>query len=159
MDTKQIKSLMDDFDNSGLSKIKIKKDNFSLEMEKYTAPAPAAPTVVHAVAPHMGEVAHAAPQEALKAPKEEKEKVQIDADALHIKSPMVGTFYAAPSPTSSSFVKVGDVVNKGQTVAIVEAMKIMNEIEAEFECKIVDILVKDGQIVEYEMPLFVVEKL
>ena len=72
---------------------------------------------------------------------------------------MVGTFYMAPSPDSAPFVKVGDTVKKGQVIAILEAMKIMNELEAEFDCKILDILVSDGQAVEYDMPLFTVEKL
>ena len=76
-----------------------------------------------------------------------------------INSPMVGTFYASPSPEASVFVKVGDNVKKGQTLCILEAMKIMNEVEAEFDCKIVKILVEDGNPVEYDMPIFVVEKL
>jgi acetyl-CoA carboxylase biotin carboxyl carrier protein len=150
MDTKQIKSLMGDFDKSGLSKMKIKKDNFVIEMEKYTAP-----------------VVTAAPQQVVAAPVTQAAPVVTEAatekkhadNALFITSPMVGTFYSAPSPTADPFVKVGDIVHAKQTVAIVEAMKIMNEIEAEFECKIVEILVKDGQLVEYEMPLFVVEKI
>ncbi len=71
---------------------------------------------------------------------------------------MVGTFYAAPAPGAEAFVKVGTVVKKGQAVGIIEAMKIMNEIEAEFDCRIVDILLEDGQPVEFDMPLFAVEK-
>ena len=71
---------------------------------------------------------------------------------------MVGTFYRSPSPDSPPFVNVGDTVRKGQTLCILEAMKIMNELEAEFDCKILDILVEDGQPVEYDMPLFLVEK-
>ncbi|ECP8830230.1 acetyl-CoA carboxylase biotin carboxyl carrier protein, partial [Campylobacter jejuni] len=72
---------------------------------------------------------------------------------------MVGTFYQAPSPGAAPFVKVGNTVKKGDTIAIIEAMKIMNEIEAEFDCRIVEILVADGQPVEFGMPLFAVEKL
>ncbi len=72
---------------------------------------------------------------------------------------MVGTYYASPSPESPAFVKVGDTVKKGQTLCILEAMKIMNEVEAEFDCKIVKALVEDGHPVEYDMPIFVVEKL
>ncbi|EAI8101671.1 acetyl-CoA carboxylase, biotin carboxyl carrier protein, partial [Campylobacter coli] len=69
------------------------------------------------------------------------------------------TFYQAPSPGAAPFVKVGSSVKKGDTIAIIEAMKIMNEIEAEFDCRIVEILVADGQPVEFGMPLFTVEKL
>jgi acetyl-CoA carboxylase biotin carboxyl carrier protein len=72
---------------------------------------------------------------------------------------MVGTFYAAPAPDAQEFVKVGDTVRRGQKVAIVEAMKIMNEIEAEYDCKILEILVKDGEVVDFDKPLFSVEKL
>jgi acetyl-CoA carboxylase biotin carboxyl carrier protein len=71
---------------------------------------------------------------------------------------MVGTFYKSPSPDAAPFVKVGDVVKKGQTLCILEAMKIMNEIDAEFDCKIVNILVDDSSPVEYNMPIFEVEK-
>ena len=76
-----------------------------------------------------------------------------------IKSPMVGTFYRCPSPDTPAYVNVGDKVKKGQTLGIIEAMKIMNEIEAEFDCKILEIIPNDAQPVEYNSPLFVVEKI
>jgi len=150
MDMRQIKALMQEFDESGLSKLRITKDGFEMELEKVisvvaapvVAPAPiAAPAAVAAVVPAPAAVPAPA----------------ISGD--EILSPMVGTYYAAPSPDSAPFVKVGDTVKKGQVIAILEAMKIMNELEAEFDCKILDILVSDGQAVEYDMPLFVVEKL
>ena len=72
---------------------------------------------------------------------------------------MVGTFYAAPSPGAAPFVKVGQSVRKNGVVCIIEAMKIMNEITAEFDCRITEILVSDGQPVEFGMPLFAVEKI
>ena len=71
---------------------------------------------------------------------------------------MVGTYYSSPSPDSPSFCGIGDIVRKGQTLCILEAMKIMNEVEAEFDCKIIDILVQNGAPVEYDMPIFIVEK-
>ncbi|MGB5966015.1 MAG: acetyl-CoA carboxylase biotin carboxyl carrier protein [Sulfurimonadaceae bacterium] len=148
MEMKQINALITKFDESGLSKIKINKDGFEIEMEKATglvaAPVQAAP--VAAAAP-VAVAASAAPVAA----------AAISGDTID--SPMVGTYYAAPSPDSAPFIKVGDTVKKGQAVAVLEAMKIMNELEAEFDCKIVEILVKDGQAVEYDMPLFVVEKI
>ncbi|MDE5591380.1 MAG: acetyl-CoA carboxylase biotin carboxyl carrier protein, partial [Helicobacter sp.] len=76
-----------------------------------------------------------------------------------INSPMVGTFYRCSSPDSPAYVNVGNTVKKGQTLAIIEAMKIMNEIEAEFDCIIKEIIPNDAQPVEYNSPLFVVEKL
>jgi acetyl-CoA carboxylase biotin carboxyl carrier protein len=77
------------------------------------------------------------------------------ADDLHvIKSPIVGTFYAAPNPESGPFVKVGDTVQAGQTVCIIEAMKLMNEIEADISGEVARIMVENGQPVEYGEPLF-----
>ncbi len=151
MDTKQIKSLMREFDDSGLSRIKITKENFSIELEKATnlVAAPAAAAV--AAAPAQASAPAAAPTAQAPAPAE------ITGDA--ILSPMVGTFYASPSPDSPPFVKVGDVIKKGQVVAILEAMKIMNELEADFDCKILEVLATNGQAVEYDMPLFIVEKM
>ena len=71
-----------------------------------------------------------------------------------VKSPMVGTFYLKPAPDASPFVSKGQMINKGNTLCIIEAMKLMNEIESEFDGKIVDIFVKDGEAVEYGRPLF-----
>ena len=123
----------------------------SIEFEKNTTVV-AAPMVQAVAAPvAAAPVAVAAPSQSVSAAPEE-----IKGDA--ILSPMVGTFYSSPSPDSPTFVKVGDVVKKGHVVAILEAMKIMNELEAEFDCKILDVLVKNGQPVEYDMPLFIVEK-
>lgn len=79
--------------------------------------------------------------------------------AEEIKSPMVGTFYRAPAPDAEPYVHVGSVVQKGQVLCIIEAMKLLNEIEAEFTCRIVDILVENAQPVEYNQPLFKVEKM
>ena len=149
MEMKQINALITKFDESGLSKIKITKDGFDIEMEKATGLV-AAPVQAVAAAPvaQAAPVAAAAPIPAAAA---------ISGDTID--SPMVGTYYAAPSPDSAPFIKVGDTVKKGQAVAVLEAMKIMNELEAEFDCKILEILVTDGQAVEYDMPLFVVEKI
>ncbi len=150
MDMRQIKALMQEFDESGLSRLKITQEGFEMELEKAVGvvAVQAAPVAAPAAVPAAPAVA-AAPAAA--APS------AISGD--EILSPMVGTFYMAPSPDSAPFVKVGDTVKKGQVIAILEAMKIMNELEAEFDCKILDILVSDGQAVEYDMPLFTVEKL
>ncbi len=80
-------------------------------------------------------------------------KVSVSEGKI-IRSPLVGTFYAAPSEDAESFVSVGDTVKKGQTLAIVEAMKLMNEIESEYDGVIEEILVENGQPVEYDQPLF-----
>lgn len=80
-------------------------------------------------------------------------------DEAYITSPIVGTFYSAPSPDAKAFVKVGDRVKAGQTVCILEAMKLMNEIESDFDCEIEAVLVSNEQKIEYGQPLFKVKKL
>ena len=148
----EIKDLMRTFDKSGLSKLKLVEKDNEIVMEKggetiVTAAPVAAPVQA---APAAAPVAAATPSAPAAAP-------VVAGDTIN--SPMVGTFYEASSPESPAFVKVGDTVKKGQTLCILEAMKIMNEIEAEFDCKIVDILIKNGDPVEYDMPIFAVEKL
>ncbi len=146
MDFKQIKALMKEFDESGLSRFEVKNKEFELNLEKATIATAVAAPVALTAAPV------AAPAAAISAP-----AAELEGDK--ILSPMVGTFYASPSPDSPVFVKAGDTVSKGQPLAILEAMKIMNEIEAEFNCKIIKVLVEDGQAVEYDMPLYLVEKI
>jgi acetyl-CoA carboxylase biotin carboxyl carrier protein len=144
----EIKELIKIFDESDITKLKIEDKDFTIALSKEATVAQA--PVVQTPAP----VSTPAPVAAQPStPTESKAPA-----GLTINSPMVGTFYKAPSPGAPAFVKVGDSVNAGQTVGIIEAMKIMNEIEAEFDCKIVEILVEDGQPVEFDTPLFVVEK-
>jgi len=154
MKFEEIKELMKLFAKSKLDKIKVKEKDFEIEMEKggetvvvETAPAAAVPT-----ASSSASQAAAAP-----APVVEESKAAEKGEL--ITSPMVGTFYAAPSPDSPPFVQAGDTVRKGETLCILEAMKIMNEVEAEFDCKILEVLVQDGEPVEYDKPLFRVERL
>ncbi|AXH11106.1 acetyl-CoA carboxylase biotin carboxyl carrier protein [Halarcobacter bivalviorum] len=152
MDFREIKEIIRVFDKSELSKLKVKEGEFEISMQKgfeggtvvTSAPVATAAPVVAAAPLAVAATTEAAP-------------AAISGDTIN--SPMVGTFYSAPSPEASDFVKKGDTVKKGQTLCILEAMKIMNEVEAEFDCKIVDILVENGNPVEYDMPLFVVEKL
>ena len=89
-------------------------------------------------------------------PKQEIKEVkqEISLDTKIIKSPMVGTFYLKPTPNSKPYVEEGETIKKGETLCIIEAMKLMNEIESEFSGKIEEILVKDGDMVEYGTPLF-----
>ncbi len=148
----EIKELISIFDESDLTKLKINDKEFSITLEKgtlVTAVSTPAPAAVPATEPAQTAVSvNAATSEAVS-----------ESNAITIDSPMVGTFYVAPSPGAPAFVKAGDKVSKGQTIGIVEAMKIMNEIEAEFDCVIKKRLVEDGQPVEYGTPLFEVEKL
>jgi len=146
MNIKHIKELVQEFDASTLSKLKITSDAFSIELEKNIGTV-AAPVMM------------AAPVAVASAPAALEVPAATIVAGDYILSPMVGTFYSAPSPDSPPFVKVGDRVKKGQVVAILEAMKIMNELEAEFDCEILEILKSDGQAVEYDMPLYTVKKL
>ncbi|MFK5882061.1 MAG: acetyl-CoA carboxylase biotin carboxyl carrier protein [Sulfurospirillum sp.] len=150
MNKQEIRDLMRLFDKSGITKVKIRDGEFSIELQKGFQSAPVAVS-----APVQSAPAQQTAFEAVASPAPEKKSKD---DSLSIKSPMVGTFYVAPSPGSESFVKIGDVVRKGQTIAIIEAMKIMNEIEAEFDCRILSVLAEDGEPVEFGMPLFGVEK-
>ncbi len=150
MDFKEIKELIRVFDKSELNKLKVKEGEFEVAMQKgfegtvvTTAPAVAAPVMAPAAPVASAPIAVDAP-------------ATITGETIN--SPMVGTYYASPSPEAPSFVNVGDTVKKGQTLCILEAMKIMNEVEAEYDCKIVEMLVKDSEPVEYDMPIFVVEK-
>lgn len=148
----EIKELVEILDNSSLASIKITKEDFSINLNKYGRTAPAAPAAPAPVA---------APAAAAAAPSAEAAEAPAAAPTASgetITSPMVGTFYKSPSPDSPAFVKPGDMVKKGQTLAIIEAMKIMNELEAEFDCKILELLVEDGQVIEYDTPLFRIEK-
>ncbi|EAI7247902.1 acetyl-CoA carboxylase biotin carboxyl carrier protein [Campylobacter lari] len=149
MTKEEIKELMQLFAEASISKIKIKEqDGFEIELEKdlcceLPAPAPVAP----------------APQPINVNVVNETKASSSSSNKPTINSPMVGTFYQAPSPGAAPFAKAGQTIKKGNTIAIIEAMKIMNEIEAEYDCRIVEVLVADGQPVEFGMPLFVVEKL
>ena len=156
MDKNEIRELMRFFDKSDITKLKIKEGDFSIELQKgYESGVSYAPVV--SAAP---QVVASAPVTTTPAPSASAPVAPaVVKEGIFIKSPMVGTFYSSPSPESPAFVSVGDVVKKGKTLCILEAMKIMNEVEAEFDCKILEILVKDGSPVEYDMPIFVVEKL
>ena len=154
MDFKDIKELIKVFDKSELSKLKVKEGDFEISMGKgadgYVTVAQPQPNFIAPTAAPVA--APAAVQEVASAPVSKAKGDTINA-------PMIGTYYSSPSPDSAPFVKVGDTVKAGQTLCILEAMKIMNEVEAECDCKIVEILVKDAEPVEYDMPLFVIEKI
>jgi acetyl-CoA carboxylase biotin carboxyl carrier protein len=129
---------------SGDEKLVIRRGAGSVVTSMPPAPMPAAPSVA------------AAP--AVKA-EEPAAEPAVDDGLEAVTSPIVGTFYRSPSPESDAYVEVGSVVEKGQTICIVEAMKLMNEIEAEFKCKVVKILKENAEAVEYGDPLFLVEPL
>jgi acetyl-CoA carboxylase biotin carboxyl carrier protein len=146
MDVKTLKEIIEIFDNSKANVLEFENEEFRIFLDKSAKAAPApvqAPTVSES--PKVVQKVEAKPE------------CEVEGDV--ITSPMVGTFYQAPSPDSPPYVKVGDKVKKGQTLCIIEAMKIMNELEAEFDCEILEVLVEDGQPVEFDTPLFKVKKL
>jgi len=151
MQFNEIKELIEIFNDSDLTKLSLKQDDFKIELDKTaSAVAVASPAPAQVVAqPQPATTEASAPA---------NEPAPAKKEGEEITSPMVGTFYEAPSPDSPAYVKVGSKVKKGDTLCILEAMKIMNELEAEFDCEIVDILVKDGQAVEYDTPLFLVKR-
>ncbi len=142
MEYEKIKQLMDDMGNSKLTAVEIDfPDGTKISLKKEVK----AETIV-------------VKQEEVQEKKEENEQViveeKVQEEGKIVTSPMVGTFYLKPSPTSEPYVQVGKEVKKGDTLCIIEAMKLMNEIESEFAGTITEILVKDGESVEYGKPLF-----
>ena len=145
MNIKQIRELAQIAAENGLSAIEIAEGENRVRIERAVSAPAAIPTVVS-----MPMAAPAAP-----APAPAAEETNVDYNRTReIKSPMVGVFYAAPSPDAKPFVEVGSKVKKGDVVCIVEAMKLMNEITAEFDGEVVDVCVHNGDVVEYGQTLF-----
>jgi acetyl-CoA carboxylase biotin carboxyl carrier protein len=146
MDVKTLKEILEIFDNSKANVLEFENEEFRIFLDKSAKVAPV-------------EVQAQVPAETQKIVQKVEAKPECEVEGEIITSPMVGTFYQAPSPDSPPYVKVGDKVKKGETLCIIEAMKIMNELEAEFDCEILEVLVEDGQPVEFDTPLFKVKKL
>ena len=154
MDLRKLKTLIDLVSESGISELEVTEGEGKVRIVKnappvyvqqgpaqYAAPMAGAPLAAPA---HVGEAAAAAPA----APAVPQGHV--------VTSPMVGTFYRAPSPGADPFVQVGDTVKEGQTLCIIEAMKLLNEIESDTAGVVKEILVENGQAVEYGQPLYVI---
>ena len=151
MDIRKVKKLMELLEESGMAEIEIKEGEESVKISRFGAsPAPLQPTVQSFV--QQQPVVNSAP--VAPTPAEPAENQTSDQSIV---SPMVGTFYSAPSPTAKPFVTVGQKINQGDTVGIIEAMKIMNQIEADQSGTVVEILIKDGEAVEFGQPLIVIE--
>ncbi|WP_394232914.1 acetyl-CoA carboxylase biotin carboxyl carrier protein [Niallia oryzisoli] len=145
------------FEHEG-SKIKMKKNTGGSVSVVKTVEQPAEKSVVEAVQKPVVQEAPVEKVVAVKTEVEPEKTESLAATDLHkITSPMVGTFYQSPTPDSDAYVKVGSKVTKDSIVCIVEAMKLFNEIEAEVEGEIVEILVNNGQLVEFGQPLFLVK--
>jgi len=157
MEYNEIVSLMQEMTKMGLTRIKLERENFKLELEKNINVLPA-----EALAIRQG-VENTKINESLT--NEAKANTSTTNASLDkeipgtkkILSPMVGTFYAQPAPDKPAFASVGDIVKKGQPVCIIEAMKLMNEIESEVEGEIIKCLVENEEMVEFGQPLFIVK--
>jgi acetyl-CoA carboxylase biotin carboxyl carrier protein len=150
MDLRKLKTLIDLVQNSGISELEISEGEEKIRISKHFTAAPAATTVhVPVAAPAPAPVAVA--QAPTSAP-----DVAAEPAGHIVKAPMVGTFYRSSGPETSPFVEVGQSVKAGDTLCIIEAMKLMNEIEADISGVIKSILVENGQAVEYGQPMFVI---
>lgn len=152
MDLNEIKKLIKVVESSNISDFEIEEGELKIKISKKLATAPETQIVsipqapvVQASAPVVETTSDATKQE-------------VKSNTHEVKSPIVGTFYAAPAPDADDYVSVGDQIKVGNVLCIVEAMKLMNEIESDVDGKIVKILVENGSPVEYNQPLFLVEK-
>jgi len=154
MNLKELKELIEMLRNTDISELEIERSGFKVRIRKggdVTFP-PSMPRMEYPPAAIIAPAVPAAPATAAENAVEPSRTNQI-----RVTSPIVGTFYRSSSPDKPSYVEVGDVVKKGQVLCIIEAMKLMNEIESESSGKIVQVLMENGQPVEYGQPLFVIE--
>jgi len=147
MDIRKVKKLIELIEESDIAEIEIHEGDDSVRINRYSSTQPVA--VTQAPAPAPVTTVNAAPQ----APATKTEELSGHV----ITSPMVGTYYDAPAPGSPTFVKIGQAVQKGDTLCIIEAMKILNQIEADKSGVVASILADNGHAVEFDQPLFIIE--
>jgi len=152
MNLEEIKDLIKLVSKSGLGKVEIEREGFRISI-KGSQSEP----VMYQAAPMVAAPVAAAPAAAPAAPASSENNSADDSKYITIKSPMIGTFYRTPGPDKDAFVNVGDSIQKGDKVCIIEAMKTFNEIESEISGKIVKVLVDNASPVDYDQPLFLVD--
>jgi acetyl-CoA carboxylase biotin carboxyl carrier protein len=150
MDLRKLKALIDLVEKSGIAELEITEGEEKVRIAKHGGPAPAPAYMQHAMPTAQAVPAPAAAPAAAAPP------VAAEPEGHAVKAPMVGTFYRSSAPGAQSFVEVGQTVKAGDTLCIIEAMKLMNEIEADASGVIKAILVENGQPVEYGQPLFII---
>jgi acetyl-CoA carboxylase biotin carboxyl carrier protein len=161
MNLKELKELIEFLIEKDIAEFELERGDVKVKIKRAGEPAAAIPEqryfAVHAAPPAVPELGTAAPVPAPSASNTSRPKEPAPEEALHmVRSPIVGTFYESPSPGSPPFVKPGDIVEAGQVLCIVEAMKLMNEIEADMSGEIVKKLVNNGQPIEYGQELFAI---
>ena len=154
MDIRKVKKLIELLDESGIAEIEITEGEESVRISRYSQHAPA--VVSAPVAPAQIAAPAAAPEVAPAAAP--AAPVEPEETGFHVEAPMVGTFYASSSPGAAPYVQVGDRVNEGDTLCIIEAMKMMNQIEADVSGVIKSIRLQNGEPVEYGQVLFVIDQ-
>ena len=160
MNLNEIQDLIKFVAKSGVTEVEIEQKDFKITIKSESKKSDS-PIIVQAAAPVVPQMVAAPAQQAtapaqVSAPAAEAPASE-DSKYITFKSPMIGTFYRSSGPDKEPFVSVGQSINKGDTVCIIEAMKLFNEIEAEFTGKIVKVLVDDATPVEYDQPLFLVD--
>ncbi len=150
MNVKEIKEMINLMNENGLLELEIEKDGMRIRLKKITT---SSETLSGSVVIEREKVPQLKPREPQEAPQETAIK------SIEIKAPMVGTFYRTPSPESPPYVEVGQIIEPGQVVCIIEAMKLMNEIKSEIKGKILEILVDNAEPVEFGQSMFIVEPL
>ncbi|MEX0608295.1 MAG: acetyl-CoA carboxylase biotin carboxyl carrier protein [Balneolaceae bacterium] len=156
MDLKLIKNILNLISESEVDEVSIEEGDFKIKVKKtgtIEQVTYAQPVAQQQPAPPQPSAPPTASEQT-----ESVQATEPNVDGETVKSPIVGTYYEAPSPESPNFIKEGDKVKVGQTLCIVEAMKIMNEIDAEFSGTVQKILVNNAQPVEYDQPLFIIKK-
>jgi acetyl-CoA carboxylase biotin carboxyl carrier protein len=157
MDIRKVKKLIELLEESGIAEIEIKEGEETVRISRMAkSPPMAAPMYTHAIAAPEMSLSPAASAAAM-APAAAAPAAAARSNEHVVTAPMVGTFYGAPAPGAKAFVSIGDQVKAGQTLCIIEAMKMMNQIEADKAGKVVSIMAKNGEPVEYGQPLFVIE--
>ena len=154
MDLRKLKTLIDLVSESGISELEVNEGEDRVRIVNAGSPAPAGQMVYANPAP--APAMHATPAAAPTPTAAPAAEAPTEETGFIARSPMVGTFYRAPNPESPNFVNVGDTVKVGQTLCIIEAMKLLNEIESEQAGVIKEILCENGQGVEFDQPLFVI---
>ena len=152
MDIRKIKKLIELVEESGITELEVQEEEGTVRISR-AAPAVAPAAIQYAAAP----VAPVAAPAAVPAPAAPAEAPAAEVSGHQVRSPMVGTFYRSPSPEAKAFVEVGQTVKVGDALCIVEAMKMMNRIEADKAGVVKAILVNDGEAVEFDQPLIVIE--
>ena len=159
MRSKEIQRLVKIVEESNIAELEFRRWGQQVRISKFPSNGDAPGNAVHYAIPAAPPAPAVPPAPAPAAAPSEPAEPAPSTSGDELKSPMVGTFYRSPAPDADPYVKVGDTVQEGQVLCIIEAMKLMNEVEAEFSCRILEIKLENGQPVEYNQPLFIVEKL